>query len=437
MSRLRRGDLLPRIVSPPPGPEARRLSALLARYEAPGINTLVAGAPSLLWEEARGANVLDVDGNVYLDLTSGFGVATVGHRHPRVVAAVRRQTQHLLHGLGDVHAHPLRPPLARRLVELAPVTDGHVYFAISGSDAVEIALKTSLLSTGRPGILAFEPAYHGLTLGALAVTSRQEFRLPFATHLHGHVHRLAYGSPPALVEETLVKGGDIGCLLVEPLVGREGVLLPPPGWLAAIAECCRRHQILFIADEIFTGLGRVGHWFAVEAEGVRPDLLCCGKSLAGGLPLAAVVGRAPLLAAWATAGEALHTATFVANPVACAAALAVLELLVQQRLPERSRRLGRWLERRLGPLTDRFATVREVRGRGLLWGVELDSAASAERCVRASLCRGLLVLASGPEGRVLQLIPPLTIRRRQLEAAFSILEEALAESSRGPKTPGP
>ena len=168
MTRLARGDLLPKILTPPPGPRAQQLSRSLARWEAPGVNTLLAGAPNVLWQEAKGANVLDVDGNRFLDLTSGFGVAAVGHRHPRVVAAVRRQSGRLLHGLGDVQAHPLRVRLADRLRRRAPVDDAQVYFAISGADAVEVAIKTALLATGRPGIIAFDPAYHGVTLGAFS-----------------------------------------------------------------------------------------------------------------------------------------------------------------------------------------------------------------------------------------------------------------------------
>ncbi|HSF39398.1 MAG TPA: aspartate aminotransferase family protein, partial [Thermoanaerobaculia bacterium] len=324
------GDLLPRIVTPPPGPRSRALSRDLRDLEAPGVNTLPPGdGASVLWEEARGANVRDVDGNLYIDLTSGFGVAAVGHRHPRVVAAVREQAGRLLHGLGDVAAHPLRVELARRLVRIAPVDDPQVFFSISGSEAVEIALKTAVAATGRPGVVAFEPSYHGLTLGALAATSREEFRAPFAAHLHPHVHRLPYACDPGRVEDVL-RRGDVGAVILEPIVGREGVLVPPAGWLPAVAEICRRHSVLLIADEIFTGFGRTGRIFAVEHEEVRPDLLCCGKALGGGLPVAAVLGRRDLFRCWETPGEARHTATFLANPVACAAALAALDVLEEE-----------------------------------------------------------------------------------------------------------
>jgi 4-aminobutyrate aminotransferase-like enzyme len=411
------------MVVPPPGPRSRALCAELAAHEAPGINTLAFG-DSILWQEALGANVLDVDGNRYLDLTSGFGAAAIGHRHPAVVEAVCRQASALVHGLGDVHAHPLRVELARRLCARVPVDDPLVYFAVSGSDAVEIALKTALLATRRPGILAFEPAYHGLSLGALAATSRRAFREPFDARLQPVVERLPFGCPVAEVE-ALFAGAEIGCVVVEPIVGREGVLLPPSGWLADLAGACRRREVLLIADEIFTGFGRIGEWFAVDAHGVRPDLLCCGKALGGGLPIAAVVGRRELLERWASPGEARHTGTFVAHPLACAAALATLDTLEAEDLPARSLDLGKWLAPRLERWPGAFAEVVEVRGRGLLWGIEMESAEAAKRAAARALVQGVLVLAGGPQGRVLQIAPPLVITPIQLDRAIEILEAAM------------
>jgi acetylornithine/succinyldiaminopimelate/putrescine aminotransferase len=414
------GDQLPEIVVPPPGPRARELSEALRELEAPGVNTLFAGEPSLLWEEALGANVRDVDGNIYIDLTSGFGVAAVGHRHPRVVEAVREQAGRLLHALGDVHAHPLRVELARRLVRLAPVDDPQVFFSISGAEAVEIALKTALGHTGRPGIVAFEPSYHGLTLGALAVTSREEFRAPFAAHLHGHVHRLPFAGDLDRVDEILARG-DVGGVIVEPIVGREGVLIPPAGWLPGLADICRRRGTLLIADEIFTGFGRTGKLFAVEHEGVRPDVLCCGKAMGGGMPIAAVIARREVFRCWETPGEARHTATFLAHPLACAGALAALDILIEEDLPGRAARLGEDLGRRLASWPDRFLVVEEVRGRGLLWGVQLRTAEAAKKWMLEGWGRGVLFLAGGPEGRVGQIVPPLTIGEELLAGAVGIL----------------
>jgi len=440
---LRRGDLLPRIVTPPPGPRSRALAEDLVAHEAPGINTVGAGpegpvaAPA--WSEARGANVLDVDGNRFLDLTAGFGVAAIGHRHPRVVKAVRRQSGRLLHGLGDVHPHPLRAELAARLCRLVPVDEPRVHFGISGAEAVEIALKTALRATGRPGVVAFEPAYHGLTLGALAATSRPAFRHPFAPWLGVPIHRLPFGADPERFGELLERRRDVGAVIFEPVVGREGVLLPPLGWLGEIARLARQHGVLTLADEIFIGFGRTGFWFGVDAEEVRPDLLVCGKALGGGLPIAAVVGRGQLMETWTTAGEALHTATFVAHPVACAAALATLEVLEEDDLPARAARLGPLVGQRLQALVARSEESRddndrggrhpvcEARGRGLLWALELADADTAKSAVSGLLARGVLALSGGPEEKVLQIAPPLTVTRRQLDTALDLVAQTLEE----------
>jgi 4-aminobutyrate aminotransferase-like enzyme len=425
MSRLPSGDLLPRIETAPPGPRARQLCRDLDSYEAPGINTLGLGKDTVVWAEALGSNVLDVDGNRYLDLTAGFGVAAVGHRHPLVVSAIRRQTSKLVHGLGDVHAHPSRVQLARELCRRAPVDDARVYFAVSGADAVEIALETACLATGKPGVLAFDPAYHGLTLGALQVTSREEFRQPFLPLFHSWVRRLPFGCPVETIAELIESHPDIGCVLLEPMVGREGLIPAPAGWIPGISDLCQRRGIALIADEIFTGLGRTGSWFAVESEGVRPDLLCCGKALAGGLPIGAVLGRQRLMEAWRGSHEALHTATFVANPLSCAAALAVLEVLERQRLPDRAAGLGRVIAERTQDWSDLYGAVVEVRGLGLAWGIELSSAAHADELREGMLGDGLLALVGGPEARVLQICPPLVITDRQLAFALDSIETHL------------
>ncbi|MCB9378901.1 MAG: aspartate aminotransferase family protein [Holophagales bacterium] len=436
MRHLERGDLPPAVVVPPPGPESRRLSGRLESFEAPGISTVgPRGEPALVWREALGANVLDVDGNLFVDLTAGFGVAAVGHRHPAIVAAVVRQSGELLHGLGDVAAHPTRVALAERLAGLAPVDDARVHFAVSGADAVEIALKAALAATGRPGVLAFDPGYHGVTLGALAVTSRAEFRAPFAAALRPGVVRLPFGAADELVAATL-DAEPIGAAIVEPVVGREGVLVPPPGWLAALAEHCRAHGVPLVVDEIFTGLGRTGARFAVEHEGVRPDLLCCGKALGGGMPIAAAIGRAELFEPFRREGEALHTGTFVAHPLACAAALAALELLEQERLVERAAAIGERVARALGPTA--VASATELRGRGALWGLAVGGRERAYDLSLRLARRGFLALAGGAAGDVVQIAPPLTIPFELLDLALAAVAEELErlESSRGRATDG-
>jgi len=424
MRHLTRGDLAPAVPVPPPGPESRRLSGRLEAFEAPGISTVgPRGEPAIVWREALGSNVLDVDGNVYVDLASGFGVAAVGHRHPAIVAAITRQATELLHGLGDVAAHPVRVELAERLAGLAPVDDARVHFAVSGADAVEVALKAALAATGRPGVLAFDPGYHGMTLGALAVTSREAFRAPFAAALRPGVVRLPFGAPDELVAATL-DAEPIGAAIVEPVVGREGVIVPPPRWLATLAARCRAHGVPLVVDEIFTGFGRTGARFAVDLEGVRPDLLCCGKALGGGLPIAAAIGRSELFEPFRQDGEALHTATFVAHPLACAAALATLELLDEERLVARANALGARVEGALGPAVAARPAI-ELRGRGALWGLAFGDRELAHHLARRLARRGYLALAGGAAGDVVQIAPPLTIPFGLLDLALAALAEEL------------
>lgn len=422
--RLRRGDQLPQMVTVPPGARSREMAETMARVEAPVVNTLYRGEPSVVWQEALGSNVLDVDGNLYIDLTAGFGVAAVGHRHPRVVAALRAQSERLVHGMGDVASHPARIELAERLGALAPIDEAAVYFAVSGADAVEIALKTAWLATGRRRVVAFEGGYHGCTLAALAVTSREEFRRPFAELLGAWVGRLSYAAPLERLERELA-AGEVAAVVVEPVLGREGFDAPPEGWLRGLAEACREHGALLVVDEIFTGFGRTGYRFACEADRVTPDLLCCGKALGGGLPIAAVLGRRDLLQHWDRNGEALHTATFLAHPLACAAALTTLDIIEALDLPGRAARLGMHLAGRAVAWED-LEAVRSVRGRGLAWTVELEDARTASDVARRALDQGLLLLTAD---RRLQVSPPLVITEEQLDHAVGVLERSLREMS--------
>ena len=382
----------------------------------------------MLWEEALGSNVLDIDGNRYLDLTAGFGVAAVGHRHPAVVSAVKRQADRLLHGLGDVYAHPARVELSERLVSLAPLRAPRVYFAASGADAVEIALKTGHLYSGRQGILAFTPAYHGTTLGALQGTSRPAFRTPFTEPLENQIHRLPHGGELEEVHRMLERQPSIGTCLVEPVIGREATRWPPPGWFAGLAATCREHNVVLAVDEIFTAFGRCGEWFLSGEAGIEPDLICCGKALGGGLPIAAVLGKKDVMASWQTEGEARHTATFVAHPLACAAALATLQVIESEGLIERAQKMGIRFGRRVERLNQCPGVV-DVRGTALLWGVELDAAERAASLASQLLERGIVALSGGASGTVLQIAPPLVVTKRQLDYAADSL--VLAASSMG------
>ncbi|MBI4539244.1 MAG: aspartate aminotransferase family protein [Gemmatimonadetes bacterium] len=444
------GTSLPEIRVPPPGPASRALARRLAAVESRNV-TLLSDEFPVFWVEARGANVRDADGNVYVDLSGGFGVAAAGHANERIVGRVREQAGRLIHGMGDVHPPAAKVELLERLCALAPWPDARGVLACTGSEAVEIALKTAKLATRRPGVLAFQGAYHGLSLGALAVTAGAHFRAPFEPWLYQGVEFVRYpaagGDPDAdavleQVEERLGRGasnGDpIGAVLVEPIQGRAGVRVPPRGFLAALFECAHEHAALVVADEVFTGFGRTGALFACQAEGVAPDLLCAGKALGGGLPLSVCLGPPEVMDAWPpSSGEAIHTSTFLGHPLACAAALAFLDELEQERLVERAARLGVRLLERLRAGTRGAAVVGEVRGRGLLLGIELvadlrtgaPAAGLAGRVATEALRRGVIVLPAGEAGNVVQLSPPLVITEEQLEEATDVLCEVLASQS--------
>ena len=398
----------------------------LRRAESPNVTYLAPNFP-VFWEEAHGCLVTDVDGNRFLDVTAAFGVASIGHSHPRVVAAVRAQAEKLLHGMGDVHPSEVKVQLCERISELVPVPDAQVILGQNGGDAVEAALKTAMLVTGRPGILAFEGGYHGLTYGALDVTARADFRAPFQAQLGGFTRHLPYGCSLEQLRAHLAEYTP-GAVLAEPIQGRGGIVVPPPGWLRGLRDICSQTNTLLILDEIFTGWGRTGAWFACDHEDIVPDILCVGKAMGGGLPLSACVASAGLMAAWGeSTGEALHTSTFLGNPLACAAALAALDVMQEEDLPARATRMGAVFADGLCALQSEFPVqIAAVRGRGLMLGLEFDTPGRALPLVPAALREGLIVLPAG-DGRVLEFVPPLVVEEEQIAWCLTSLRRLLAE----------
>lgn len=437
------------------GPATRRVLEQLRRYESRNVLFIAPeGAWPMVWERARGVHVWDAEGRRYLDLTAAFGVAAAGHAHPRVIRAACRQLARLPHAMGDVHPHARKAELARELSRITferwsraargrrgPAAGGKVIFCNSGFEAVEAALKTAHLATGKRGIVAFEGGYHGLGYGALNATHRPFFRQPFLSQLGQFGRFVPFPTRAAELAAVLsavracLQTGDAGAVLVEPVQARGGIRVPPPEFLPALRRLCEQHQALLIADEIYTGFGRTGAWFACEHEGVIPDIICLGKALTGGFPLSACVGRAQLMdAAWPTSqGEAIHTSTFLGHPVGCAMALAHIREIRERKLVERSARLGKKFLAGLKRLEPRCGALEvEARGMGLMLGVELRQAgrpagAAALQVVQRLLHRGLVALPEGAEGEVISFTPPLILTEAHMEQTVCALREVLAE----------
>jgi len=439
---VNRGQQLPDVRVAPPGPRSREVAARLAQLESPAVvarrdaRERESGSEQapIVYAEAHGANVVDVDGNRYVDLSAGFGALLLGHCPPDVQRAVAAQGEKLGLALGDVYGSDVKLALCERLARLYPGEGARVMLGTSGADAVTAALKTVMLATGRAGVVAFEGSYHGLSHGPLAACGlRASFREPFAGQLNPHVSFAPYPGDEASLAtsvaavERALGSGDVGCVLVEPVLGRGGCVVPPASFLPALRRACDAAGALLVCDEIWTGLGRSGAWLASVEAGVVPDVVCLGKGLGGGLPVSACIGSDRAMRGWAEhGGTTIHTATHFGAPLGCAAAIATLRELEAQKLVDRSREAG---ERWLSLLRERTAGrgVAAVRGRGLMVGVALEGGAGrALSVMRRLLGRGWVVLTGGVAGDVLTLTPPLDVDEALLAAFAEALRDALS-----------
>jgi 4-aminobutyrate aminotransferase-like enzyme len=406
--------MLPDIQTEIPGKRSLELAKELQNFECQNITYLDAEFP-IFWERASATNVWDVDGNRYLDLTAAFGVAGLGHGNSAVLKAMHDQADKLLHGMGDVHPTAQKAGVCRELSALTferwGLGRGKTILGSSGFEAVEAALKTAFLATGKAGVVTFDGCYHGLGFGTLSVEGAfNRFREPFRGQLANNGLRLPFphvldpgADVSALQEqlEALIKNHAVGAILVEPIQGRGGKRVPADGFLAMLRRVCDAAGVVLIFDEIYSGFNRTGELFACDHWDVQPDIICLGKALTGGFPLSACVGKAALMDTWPPSdGEALHTSTFLGHPVGCAMALASLKL---HAMPE---------------------VAETVRRNGLMLGLELngrDSGSVIKSCLRA----GLIVLADGELGEVLALTPPFGLSEEEIRFAARVIGEAV------------
>lgn len=436
-----------RIVTEIPGPRSRELLERRLRAVPRG----VFGTVPIFVDAAFGAIVRDVDGNSLIDLGAGLAVLNTGNSAPAVVGAAREQLDRFTHTCFHVTSNEPYVELAERLNDLVPGDDERrTMFVNSGAEALENAVKISRYFTKRQAVVVVDHAFHGRTLLAMSMTAKampykqglgpfapEVYRVPFA-----YPYRCPTGgtTPEGCADSCAARAIDqmdkqigpenIACLVVEPVLGEGGFVVPGPGFLPRLAEYCQEHGILFVADEVQTGLGRTGRWFGIEHEGIVPDLVTTAKSLGGGLPLGAVTGRAEVM-------ESVHVGglggTFGGNPVACAAALAVLDGIERDGLLERAEEIGELALDRLTQMQQRFPLIGDVRGRGAMVAMELvedretkqpakhEASALTEECYR----QGVIVLKAGTYDNVIRLLPPLTIEKGLLQEGLDVLEKAL------------
>jgi acetylornithine/succinyldiaminopimelate/putrescine aminotransferase len=428
--------MLPEIRTSIPGPRSRDLARALRRHESQNVTYISREFP-VFWDRAKGINVWDVDGNRLLDFTSAFGVCGLGHGHPAIRRAMNTQSEKLLHGMGDVHPTELKVQLCARLSALTTERWGlgaaKVLLANSGFEAVEAALKTAYLATNRPNILSFERGYHGHGYGALAAGSFPRFREPFADQLPRIGTTLPFAradSSPDEVASALsvfdeaIDRQQPGAVLIEPVQGRGGKNVAHTDFLRGLRDRCTASGTILIFDEILTGLNRTGRLFACEHFEVYPDIICLGKALTSGYPLSACIARAPVMDAWPESeGEALHTSTFLGNPVGCAMALASLEIHSRPETAQRVQEAGAHLRSRLEKID--APTARRVAGLGLLLGLEVADATTAGTIVTRALADGLILLADSPEGNVISLVPSFDLQPEETAWACDRLQEYL------------
>jgi 4-aminobutyrate aminotransferase-like enzyme len=379
-----------------------------------------------VFAKAKGSFIWDVEGREYIDLCAGFGALPLGHASEALLAVTRSyEAAHPMidHAMGDVYPSEEKVLFLETLKSMLPSSYKLGAVALSGGQAVEIALKTAMLKTKNTGFIVFTDAYHGLDLGVLPLTSREDFRNPFKGWLpEQNIARLPYGAPRAMVESAVMSFGPRGlaAIVAEPVQGRAGVNLPSDGWLSMLASVAHEHGGLLILDEVFTGFGRIGH--ISTAEVVDADISCFGKAIGGGFPISATFAKEQVMNAWPESpGEAIHTGTFFGHPFSAAVGRRTLIEIKRQNLAERSKTLGASTMNRLQEKLANLPKVKSIRGQGLFIGIEFNEPGYGAKLMDELRPKGVIVLPSGNQGSVISITPALNIEESTLSKALEII----------------
>jgi 4-aminobutyrate aminotransferase len=435
----------PKIKTALPGPNARRVLEGDEKYISPSYTR----SYPLVAKSGRGIVVTDVDGNEFFDFSAGIAVTSTGHCHPDVVAAIQKQAGELIHMSGTDFYYESMVTLAERLSEIAPMPGPHrIYYGNSGAEAIECALKLARYHTKRQNVIAFFGAFHGRTMGALSLTAskpQQKRRfaplVPGVTHVrYPDVYRSGSTQSPddfalgcaRFIEEKLFKTTlapeEVAAIFVEPVQGEGGYVVAPTIFMQELRRICDRHGIMLVVDEVQSGIARTGKWFAVEHTGVQPDMVCMAKGIASGMPLGITMTRAEIMD-WVPGS---HASTFGGNPIAIAAALATLDVIEKEHLLENSASVGAHMMKRMADWPSKLKLVGDVRGRGLMIGVDIVkdkvtkeyAAADRDRIVELAFERGVLFLGCGPS--TVRLCPALVVKKEEADVAVDVLEECIS-----------
>lgn len=422
----------------------------IGNYLAP---SMAKDHPNLPVVKAEGCYYFGADGKRYLDFTSGIAVENVGHRHPKVVEAIKNSADYLIHGPSGVVIYESILKLAKELQGILPPKLDNFFFGNSGTEAIEGSLKLAKYVTKRPYVISFTGGFHGRTVGSLSVsTSKSKYRKYIQPSWL--TYQLPYARPEECPDEEdpevyfaqklekdaaklfrhKVDPEEVACMILEPVLGEGGYVFPPGSWLKKVREICDRYGILLIFDEVQTGFGRTGNWFAAQTFKVTPDIMAVAKGVAAGLPLGVTIASKELMNQWPMGA---HSTTFGGNPIACAAGVASINVIKEENLLENSREMGKYALERLRDLKENFPVIHNVRGVGLMLGIELRNPETGDpdgeavmKVLNGCLEKGVLFYLCGNAGEVIRMIPPLTVTKEQIDEGIKVLEEVLETTSR-------